>query len=40
MSIDDQAGKAAQWQGIQAHLGYTDEEMAVFRENPRNEEVL
>ncbi len=40
MSINDRAGDAAQWQGIQAHLGYTDEEMAAFRENPRNEEVL
>ena len=40
MSIRDQAGDAAPWQGIQAHLGYTDEEMAAFRENPRNEQVL
>lgn len=28
------------WQAIQTHLGYTDEEMAAFRENPRNEDVL
>ncbi|MEJ2737968.1 MAG: hypothetical protein P8189_31175 [Anaerolineae bacterium] len=40
MSIKDQARDAAPWQGIQAHLGYTDEEMAAFREVPRNEEIL
>ncbi|HQI82263.1 MAG TPA: hypothetical protein PLR71_12000 [Deltaproteobacteria bacterium] len=25
---------------IQAHLGYTDEEMAIFMENPRNLDVI
>jgi uncharacterized repeat protein (TIGR04076 family) len=28
------------WKLSQEHLGYTDEEMKLFRENPRNEDVL
>ena len=28
------------WDFFQQHLGYTDEEMELFRENPRNEDVL
>ncbi len=28
------------WRFFQQHLGYSDEEMALFRANPRNEEVL
>ena len=28
------------WEGVQQHLGYNDEEMKQFRENPRNEDVL
>ena len=28
------------WKIFQGHLGYSDEEMKAFRENPRNEEVL
>jgi uncharacterized repeat protein (TIGR04076 family) len=28
------------WNFMQKHLGYTDEEMKKFRENPRNEDVL
>lgn len=28
------------WQLFQEHLGYTDEEMKLFRKNPRNEDVL
>jgi uncharacterized repeat protein (TIGR04076 family) len=35
MSVSDQT-----WQFMQQHLGYSDEEMKLFRENPRNEEVL
>ncbi|PWB66142.1 MAG: hypothetical protein C3F14_04565 [Deltaproteobacteria bacterium] len=31
---------AAKWKLMKAHLGYNDEEMKVFRENPRNEDVL
>ncbi len=35
MKVDESA-----WDFIQKHLGYTDEEMKEFRENPRNEDVL
>jgi len=35
MKIDE-----GMWQMIQERLGYTDEEMEVFRQNPRNEDVL
>lgn len=35
MGLDDNV-----WRFIQQHLGYTDEEMKKFRENPRNEEIL
>lgn len=28
------------WKFYQTHLGYTDEEMKLFKENPRNEEVI
>jgi uncharacterized repeat protein (TIGR04076 family) len=40
MSIRDKAWDAIRWKMMKAHLGYTDEEMKVFRENPRNEDVL
>ncbi len=29
-----------QWKKIQEHLGYTDEELQLFKKNPRNEEIL
>jgi uncharacterized repeat protein (TIGR04076 family) len=35
MSVDENT-----WRFFQQHLGYSDEEMALFRANPRNEEVL
>jgi uncharacterized repeat protein (TIGR04076 family) len=28
------------WKYVQKHLGYNDEEMKLFRENPRNEDVI
>ncbi len=28
------------WDAIQNHLGYSDEEMSFFKENPKNEEIL
>ena len=40
MSIRDKAWDAVKWRTMKAHLGYTDEEMEAFRENPRNEDVL
>jgi uncharacterized repeat protein (TIGR04076 family) len=35
MKIDERT-----WKGVQQHLGYNDEEMKKFKENPRNEDVL
>ena len=35
MSVDENV-----WAFMQTHLGYNDEEMKVFRENPRNEDIL
>ena len=35
MTIDENV-----WKAMQQHLGYTDEEMKLFRENPRNERVM
>ncbi len=40
MGIRDAAWNTVKWKVMKAHLGYTDEEMKVFRENPRNEDVL
>ena len=28
------------WKYLQEHLGYTDEEMKLFRQNPRNEDII
>ncbi len=40
MGIRDVAWKSIKWSVIKKHLGYSDEEMKVFRSNPRNEDVL
>lgn len=40
MGIRDAAWKAMKWPFMKKHLGYTDEEMKLFRSNPRNEDVL
>ncbi len=40
MGIRDAAWKAAMWDVMKSRLGYTDDEMKAFRENPRNEDVL
>ena len=40
MSIRDHLWNAAKWKVMKDRLGYTDEEMKAFRENPRNEDVL
>jgi uncharacterized repeat protein (TIGR04076 family) len=40
MSIKDKGWDAVKWQMMKEHLGYTDEEMKAFREDPRNEDVL
>ena len=40
MGIRDAAWNIVKWKAMKSHLGYTDEEMKAFRENPRNEDVL
>jgi hypothetical protein len=40
MSIRDMAWDVVKWKFMKERLGYTDEEMKVFRENPRNEDVI
>ena len=40
MSIKNVAWNAIKWKFIKKHLGFTEEEMKTFRENPRNEDIL
>ncbi len=40
MSLRDKAWDAAKWRVMKSHLGYSDEEMKAFREDPRNDDVL
>ena len=40
MGIRDTAWNVVKWKVMKTRLGYTDEEMKAFRENPRNEDVL
>ena len=40
MGILDAAWSSMKWKIMKKRLGYTDEEMKTFRENPRNEDVL
>ena len=40
MGVRDIAWNVGKWKIMKERLGYTDEEMKVFRENPRNEDVL
>jgi uncharacterized repeat protein (TIGR04076 family) len=40
MSIRDAAWNVVKWKFMKERLGYTEEEMKVFRENPRNDDVL
>lgn len=40
MGIRDIAWKTMKWKIMKRHLGYSDEEMRIFRENPRNDDVL
>jgi hypothetical protein len=35
MSIRDMAWDVVKWKIMKERLGYTDEEMKIFRENPR-----
>jgi uncharacterized repeat protein (TIGR04076 family) len=40
MGIKDVAWKSAKWKIMKRHLGYDDDQMRLFRENPRNADVL
>ena len=40
MGIKDVAWKSMKWKIMKKHLGYDDDQMCLFRENPRNEDVL
>ena len=40
MGIRDVAWKTVKWPFMKKHLGYTSEEMELFRSNPRNEDVV
>ena len=40
MSMQNVAWNAIKWKFIKKQLGFTDEEMKKFRENPRNEDIL
>jgi len=40
MGIRDMAWNATKWKIMKSHLGYSDEEMKVFRDNPVNEDIL
>ena len=40
MGIVDVIWNAIKWKSIKRRLGYTEEEMRKFQENPRNEDVL
>ncbi len=40
MGIRDAAWSAVKWKVMKERLGYSDEELQRFRENPRNEDVL
>ncbi len=40
MGIKDLAWNSIKWKFIKKHLGYSNEEMKLFRENPRNEDIL
>ena len=40
MGIKDAVWKTTKWMIMKKHLGYTKEEMRIFRDNPRNEDIL
>ena len=40
MSSGDKTWETQKWQMMQKRLGYTDDEMKLFRDNPRNEDIL
>jgi uncharacterized repeat protein (TIGR04076 family) len=40
MGIRDSIWKTMKWKIMKKHLGFNDDEMKIFRDNPRNEDVL
>ena len=40
MGIREKAWKTIQWGMIKQHLGYADDEMRLFKKDPRNEDIL
>ena len=40
MGIRDMAWNTVKWRVMKKHLGYTDEEMKLFRQDPRNADIL
>lgn len=40
MSLRGKAWDGIKWKVMKAHLGYTEDEMNAFRENPRNDDVV
>ncbi len=40
MSLRDKVWELVKWKVMKDRLGYSDDEMKMFRENPRNEEIL
>ncbi|MGE5698942.1 MAG: hypothetical protein ACM31N_02605 [Deltaproteobacteria bacterium] len=40
MSLRDKAWGTVKWKMMKSHLGYTDEEMKIFQESKRNDDVL
>ena len=40
MGIRDKAWKTMQWTVMKKHLGYTDDEMRAFKNDPRNKDIL
>jgi hypothetical protein len=40
MGITDAVWKATKWKIMKKHLGYSDAEMQLFRDHPRNADVL
>ncbi len=40
MGIRDKAWKTMQWKVMKKHLGYTDDEMRAFKNDPRNKDIL
>jgi uncharacterized repeat protein (TIGR04076 family) len=40
MGIRDAAWSLTKWKVMKSRLGYSDEEMKLFRENPRNEDII